>query len=108
RAFGAWMAHVFRLLARMRRLRGTAFDIFGYTRERRMERQLIVDYEKMLSELAAVLSIDNHTLAVEIASLPEQIRGFRPIKQCNVERTRARENELLAMLRHAKATPSAA
>jgi indolepyruvate ferredoxin oxidoreductase len=107
-AFGSWMVHAFRLLARMRRLRGTAFDIFGYTRERRMERQLIADYEAVVGELGGVLSVDNHALAVEIASLPEQIRGFGPIKQCNVERTRAREAELLAMLRSAKATPSAA
>jgi indolepyruvate ferredoxin oxidoreductase len=108
RAFGPWMRHGFKLLARMRGLRGTAFDIFGYTQERRMERQLIVDYEVIIREVATVLSPDNHALAVEIADLPEQIRGFGHIKQCNVERVKAREVELLAMLRSAKAPASAA
>jgi indolepyruvate ferredoxin oxidoreductase len=108
RAFGGWMRHVFGLLARLRRLRGTAFDIFGYTRERGMERQLIADYEVLLREIVTVLSPDNHPLAVEIAALPEQIRGFGHIKQCNVERVKAREAELLAMLRSAKAAASAA
>jgi indolepyruvate ferredoxin oxidoreductase len=108
RAFGSWMFYVFKVLARLRRLRGTAFDIFSYTRERRMERQLIVDYEATLRELATALGPDNHALAIEIASLPEQIRGFGPIKQRNLERVKAREAELLAMLRNAKAAPSAA
>jgi indolepyruvate ferredoxin oxidoreductase len=108
RAFGSWMFYAFKVLARLRRLRGTAFDIFSYTRERRMERQLIVDYEATLRELATALGPDNHALAIEIASLPEQIRGFGPIKQRNLERVKAREAELLAMLRNAKAAPSAA
>ncbi|MBO0758893.1 MAG: 2-oxoacid:acceptor oxidoreductase family protein, partial [Bradyrhizobiaceae bacterium] len=108
RAFGSWMFYAFKLLARLRRLRGTAFDIFGYTRERRMERQLIIDYEAIMRELATALSPDNHALAIEIASLPEQIRGFGHIKQRNLERVKAREAELLAMLRNVKAAPSAA
>jgi len=108
RAFGPWMLGAFKVLARLRHLRGTPFDIFGYTEERRMERQLIVDYAAIVGELASVLRPDNHALAVEIAGLPEQIRGFGPIKQCNVERVEVREAELLAMLRGATATPSAA
>jgi indolepyruvate ferredoxin oxidoreductase len=108
RAFGGWMRHAFKVLARLRRLRGTAFDVFGYTWERGMERQLIADYQVLLREIATALSPDNHPLAVEIASLPEQIRGFGHIKQCNVERVKAREAELLAMLRNVKAAPSAA
>jgi indolepyruvate ferredoxin oxidoreductase len=108
RAFGSWMFYAFKLLARLRRLRGTAFDIFGYTRERRMERQLIVDYETIVRELATALTPDNHPLTIEIASLPEQIRGFGHIKQRNLERVKAHEAELLAMLRNAEATPSAA
>jgi indolepyruvate ferredoxin oxidoreductase len=102
------MRQGFKLLARMRGLRGTAFDIFGHTQERRMERQLIVDYEAILRELSVAVTPDNHALAVEIADLPEQIRGFGHIKQCNVERVKAREAELLAMLRSAKAPASAA
>jgi indolepyruvate ferredoxin oxidoreductase len=108
RAFGPWMRQGFKLLARMRGLRGTAFDIFGHTQERRMERQLIVDYEAILRELSVAVTPDNHALAVEIADLPEQIRGFGHIKQCNVEGVKAREVELLSMLRSAKASASAA
>ncbi len=108
RAFGPWMLHAFRLLARLRRLRGTAFDIFGRTEERRMERRLIADYEAVVCELAAVLSPSNHALAVEIASLPERMRGFGHIKKRNVENAKAREAELLAMLRSKDAAASAA
>jgi indolepyruvate ferredoxin oxidoreductase len=108
RTFGSWMFYVFKALARLRRLRGTAFDIFGYTHERRIERQLIIDYEATLRELATALNPDNHALAIEIASLPEQIRGFGPIKQRNLEQVKVRETELLAMLRNSKAAPSAA
>jgi indolepyruvate ferredoxin oxidoreductase len=108
RAFGPWMFVAFKLLARLRRLRGTAFDIFGRTQERRMERQLIVDYEAIVCELATVLTPDNHALAVEIASLPEQIRGFGHIKTRNVEKAKAREADLLGMLRGRGAAASAA
>jgi indolepyruvate ferredoxin oxidoreductase len=108
RAFGPWMHHVFKLLARLRGLRGTSFDIFGRTHERRMERQLIADYEAMVRELATVLNPDNHALALEIAGLPERIRGFGHIKQRNVEIVKAREAELLGLLRSARAPASAA
>jgi indolepyruvate ferredoxin oxidoreductase len=99
RAFGPWVMHVFRLLARLRPLRGTAFDVFGYAAERRMERRLVAEYEAVVRELAAVLSPDNHALAVEIASLPAQIRGFGHIKRRNADKAKAREAELLDMFR---------
>ena len=108
RAFGPWIAHAFRLLARVRRLRGTVFDIFGRTEERRMERRLIAEYEAVVRELAAVLSPANHALVVEIASLPEQIRGFGHVKKRNIEKAKAREAELLALLRRKHAAASAA
>jgi len=69
------MLGAFKLLAKLRFLRGTALDIFGRTEERRTERQLVADYEKTLDELLAKLSPDNHALAVQIASIPEDIRG---------------------------------
>jgi indolepyruvate ferredoxin oxidoreductase len=100
RAFGPWMMVVFKWLARLRRLRGTPFDIFGRTQERRMERALITDYEALVRELAAALGPDNHVLAVEIACLPEQIRGFGHVKTRNVERAKAREAELLGRWRN--------
>jgi indolepyruvate ferredoxin oxidoreductase len=108
RAFGAWMFNVFKLIARLRRLRGTPFDVFGYTAERRRERALIAEYEGMLRELAAGLDRKNHPLAVEIASLPEEIKGFGYIKACNIERTKAREAELLALFRGAGQSAAAA
>ncbi|MGH6933647.1 MAG: DUF6537 domain-containing protein, partial [Dongiaceae bacterium] len=71
RTFGPWILTAFRLLARLRRLRGTKLDIFGRTEERRLERRLIVDYENILAALLAGLTHDNHGLAVEIANIPE-------------------------------------
>ena len=72
-----------------------------------MERRLIADYEAVVCELAAVLSPANHALAAEIASLPEQIRGFGHVKKRNIEKAKAREAELLALLRRKDAAASA-
>ena len=108
RTYGAWMLKLFKLIARLRRLRGTPFDVFGYSAERRRERELIREYEGVLRELAAALDRENHALAVEIASLPEQIKGFGHIKACNIERAKAREGELLALFRGAGHTAAAA
>src|ERR1700674_57450 len=74
-SFGPWMMPVFRLLARFKFLRGTAFDPFGRSAERRSERQLVRDYEKLLTEIFARLTPDNHHLAVALAAIPEKIRG---------------------------------
>jgi indolepyruvate ferredoxin oxidoreductase len=108
RAFGPWTIHLFRLLARLRKLRGTIFDPFGYTQERRMERRLIAKYEANLREIAATLTADNHALAVEIAAVPAKMRGFGHIKARNVETAKACEAELLNLLRSKSATVSAA
>jgi indolepyruvate ferredoxin oxidoreductase len=108
RAYGAWMFNVFQVVARLRRLRGTRLDIFGYTAERRMERRLIAEYQAIISELAAGLSPDNHALALKIASLPEQIRGFGHVKARNAAKAKAREAELLALWRGETRTPTAA
>jgi indolepyruvate ferredoxin oxidoreductase len=94
--FGPWMMLPFRMLAKLRFLRGTALDVFGRTEERRMERALIAEYEKAVETLLAGLARENHALAVEIASLPETIRGFGHIKAKSVEAARARQAELLA------------
>jgi indolepyruvate ferredoxin oxidoreductase len=99
RRFGPWMFAVFRLLARLRFLRGTRFDPFGYSAERRRERQLIQEYEDTLRECATLLNAENHAVAVEIARIPEQIRGFGPIKTRNIEKAKAREAQLLDRLR---------
>ena len=107
REFGPWVLHVFRLLAKLKGLRGSAFDIFGRTQERRMERRLITEYEAVVGELVDGLTADNHALAVEIASLPEQIRGYGHVKERNVDTTKAQEQNLMTLFRsptpHARA-----
>ncbi|MBO0766484.1 MAG: indolepyruvate ferredoxin oxidoreductase family protein, partial [Hyphomicrobiaceae bacterium] len=97
--FGGWMLPIFRLLAKGKRLRGTAWDLFGYAKERRLERQMIADYENLLEEIADRLSPANHHTAVALASLPLEIRGFGHIKERNYKLAKAREATLLADLR---------
>jgi indolepyruvate ferredoxin oxidoreductase len=92
--FGPWMRHAFVFLAGLKRIRGTALDPFGWTAERRMERQLIRDYERMMEELLSGLNEERHELAVEIARLPELIRGFGHVKQQNVQAFRTRAESL--------------
>ena len=93
--FGAWVLPLFRVLKSLKFLRGTALDPFGHTAERRMERELIREYEETVELLLAGLSAQNHAAAVQIASLPEEIRGFGPIKKRNVEAARKKRLELL-------------
>jgi indolepyruvate ferredoxin oxidoreductase len=102
--FGPWVLPLFKTLKQLRGLRGTAFDPFGYTAERRMERALIGEYEKTIEQLLGRLSAQNHALAVQIASLPEEMRGFGHIKKRNVEAARNKGEELLA--RFGAAPPS--
>jgi indolepyruvate ferredoxin oxidoreductase len=97
--FGPWMASVFTLLAKFKGLRGTAFDIFGRTEERKTERALIVEYEQLIDELLAKLSADNHALAVQLASLPEEIRGYGHVKERHLAAVRTKWADLLARLR---------
>jgi indolepyruvate ferredoxin oxidoreductase len=94
--FGPWMMTAFRWLARARGLRGTAFDIFGYSQERRTERGLIGEYEANVSEIIETLTPDNHDLAVEIARMPERIRGYGHVKQRHLAEAKATEAALLA------------
>ena len=96
RAYGGWVLHAFALLARLKWLRGTRFDPFGHTEERRLERRLVVDYEALIGKLLAGLTPENHALAVEIARLPERIRGFGHVKQRNVTEAKVLEAKLLA------------
>jgi indolepyruvate ferredoxin oxidoreductase len=83
-SYGPRMMLAFRLLAPFKFLRGTPLDLFGYTKERRTERHLIRTYEKRLGELITGLTPLNHLTAVEIASLPEKIRGFGHVKERNL------------------------
>jgi indolepyruvate ferredoxin oxidoreductase len=98
-AFGAWIRPAFAVLEKLKFLRGTSFDPFGRTAERRMERQLIADYFDLVTELSAGLDIGNHALAVELAGLPDMVRGFGHVKLASVERFEKRKADLLAKWR---------
>ncbi len=108
RAYGPWVLRAFALLARMKRLRGTMLDPFGRTEERRRERAMIDDYERLVEELIGRLDHDTHALAVELARLPLEIRGFGHVLEANHRRVKAREAELLAAFRAPQPKMSAA
>ena len=106
--FGPWMMTLFKVLARMKGLRGGALDVFGRTEERRTERALIGEYEKTIEALLPALSAQNHSLAVQIASVPEEIRGYGHIKLKSIDAARARTDQLLARYRAGGAEERAA
>ena len=83
--FGPWMMTAFRLLKRFKWLRGGSFDPFGWTAERKMERKLRDEYLERLEKLARELTAENHSLAVEIASIPDEIRGYGHVKDKSVD-----------------------
>jgi indolepyruvate ferredoxin oxidoreductase len=89
----------FRLLAKLKFLRGTPFDPFGRSLERRTERGLIDDYVSMLDKVLAGLTPENHHLAVGLAAIPEKIRGFGHVKQRHLTAAKADEAALLEQFR---------
>jgi indolepyruvate ferredoxin oxidoreductase len=97
--FGPWIFPVFKLMAKLKGLRGTAFDPFGYSRERKTERALIVEYESILSEVLAKLDAGNHHVAVGLAAIPEKIRGFGHVKMRHLKAAKADESALLEQFR---------
>ena len=105
RAFGPWMMGVLRWLAKFRFLRGTALDPFGHSAERKMERELIVVYEKDTANVLGQLSQATHDIAVELLSLPDRIRGYGPVKEKAVEEARARHAQLVADLANPPPAP---
>ncbi|HXH02130.1 MAG TPA: indolepyruvate ferredoxin oxidoreductase family protein [Candidatus Competibacteraceae bacterium] len=100
RSYGPWMLKAFSYLARLRFLRGTPLDVFGYSAERRHERQLIKDYAALIEQLVANLGHDNHAIAVELASLPEHIRGYGHVKEASLSKAEQRKQELLNLFRN--------
>jgi indolepyruvate ferredoxin oxidoreductase len=108
RPYGPWVFSAFKLLTKLRGLRGSPFDIFGYAAERREERQLVADYFALADELAAKLTPENHAIAVSLAEIPEQIRGYGHIKARSLKAAKTREAELLALFRKPPVTASAA
>ncbi|GAB3003767.1 indolepyruvate ferredoxin oxidoreductase [Arenimonas maotaiensis] len=98
REFGAWALPLVRGLRHLKFLRGTAFDVFGKTEERRMERALIADYMRDVRAVLVKLSVANHADAVRFARLPEHIRGFGHVKERHVAKVKAQWTELLSKL----------
>ena len=105
RAFGAWILPVFRTLAKMRWLRGSMLDVFGYSADRRLERDLIAGYEKDVATVLALLSPVTHDTAVELLSLPDRIRGYGPVKEKAVKDAQLRYAQLAADLANPPAAP---
>jgi len=96
--FGPWMMPGLKLMARLRFLRGTAFDLFGYTAERKMERQLIRDYEELLKHIDRDLSAESLEVFAELAALPTDIRGFGHVKEKAVKNSRIKARALTKSL----------
>ena len=95
RAFGPWMMPVFRILAKYKNLRGSKLDIFGYSAERKMERALIKDYKSTIENILSRLSADNRQFASAIARLPDEIRGFGPVKEQAFKKAKEKKVDLL-------------
>jgi indolepyruvate ferredoxin oxidoreductase len=97
--FGPWVLPVFRVLAKLKGLRGTAFDVFGKTAERRGERQLIADYVALVDEFCASLDSRRLAVAVQLAALPDEIRGFGHVKERNIAAAAKKKERLLTEYR---------
>jgi indolepyruvate ferredoxin oxidoreductase len=97
--FGPWIFPLFRVLAKFKFLRGTAFDPFGYSTERKTERALVLDYEALIEEVLTQLTPENHHIAVGLAAIPEKIRGFGHVKLRHLKAAKADETALLDQFR---------
>ena len=106
--FGAWMLPAFKMLAKLKGLRGSKLDIFGYTKERKTERALIGEYETLVAELLKGLSPANYALAVKLATIPDDIKGYGHIKDAHLEKAKKKEAELLHQWRNPEAMKAAA
>ena len=96
---GQRMLRAFRALARMRSVRGSILDPFRYSEDRKADRRLIAEYERLIDEVTAALDPNNHATVVELASIPDAIRGYGPIRKRHTEHAKAQEAQLLAKLR---------
>ncbi|GGF45619.1 indolepyruvate ferredoxin oxidoreductase [Aliidongia dinghuensis] len=108
KTYGPWMLKAFGLLAHFKGLRGTLWDPFGRSEERRAERRLIGEYVAVVEEILSRLGADNHGTALELARIPERIRGFGHVKEANMAEAKRAEAALLAQFRSPAAIPVAA
>jgi indolepyruvate ferredoxin oxidoreductase len=102
--YGPAMLTGFRYLARLKGLRGTALDIFGRSEERQSERALIGEYRASIDEVLSQLTADNHALAVEIARIPEKIKGYGHVKERNLVAARQQWQALMTQWRNPRST----
>src|SRR5665213_663728 len=98
-SFGPWMLKAFAVLSKFKFLRGTPFDPFGYTEDRRIERKLMTDYLEKLKVVMADLTASNYPTAVALVSLPEKIRGFGPVKKRSLANLIVEESSLFEQFR---------
>ena len=102
RQYGPWAFRAFKLLAKMKGLRGGVFDVFGYSSERKMERRLVGEYETMIEEVLGKLSADNYVHAVKLANFPDAIRGYGPVKLASLAKAEKNKATLLGKFTKAK------
>jgi indolepyruvate ferredoxin oxidoreductase len=96
KSYGPWIATAYRWLAKAKGLRGTALDVFGYTQERREERLAVGEFVDLMRVVVANLTPEKLALALELARLPQTVRGFGHVKEHNAELAQQRKHELLA------------
>ena len=96
RELGAWMLTAFRLLSRLKGLRGSWADPFARHEDRKSERELIARYEEQMRAILVRVSSANLAIATQLAAIPDQIRGYGPVKRRHLDRAMAREKQLLA------------
>jgi indolepyruvate ferredoxin oxidoreductase len=102
RAFGPWIFTAFKLLAKMKFLRGSKLDIFGKTEERRHEQQMIEDYIQLLDEVAAQLTPANYAAAVLLVSVPDEIRGYGHVKEKSIAAAKVLQAQRLQAFRQSR------
>ncbi len=105
RAFGPWMLSAFRVLAKLRFLRGTPLDIFARSADRKLERELIAEYEKDVATVLDFLSPVTVDTALELLSLPDRIRGYGPVKEKAAKEAKVRHEKLVADLANPPPAP---
>ncbi len=108
RRFGPWMLKAMKGLARLRGLRNGPFDPFRFSADRRLDRRLLAEYEALLDELVARLDAGTHATALALARLPEEIRGFGPVREAAAEKAAERRAQLLEELRQGRPVTIAA
>ena len=98
--YGPWMLKAMRVLAKFRHLRGSMLDPFARSHDRKLDRELIADYERIVEEIIVNLDLANHEAAIELASIPDQIRGFGHVRERYLASARPRQAALLEDFRH--------